>query len=93
MSKVTLFGALPQNHPHIARMAEALMIELDISEGEELIPLLGHGQESLNSQALEHWILENLIRPDEALTVAVYPILKRKLIETLGLEANDDDNA
>ncbi|MCK9247156.1 MAG: hypothetical protein M0P11_09440 [Anaerolineaceae bacterium] len=65
------------------RLARAIQVALRIPDGEELVFLIGHGNETTNLQALETWVSETLPQLDDEWNRAMLPALMARLEQTI----------
>ncbi|MFT0212195.1 hypothetical protein VQ643_06210 [Pseudomonas sp. F1_0610] len=65
------------------RLAEAMQQAMLIPEGDELVFVIGRGNESSNLEALETWVKESLDVLEDDLALAVLPLLLNRLGQTI----------
>lgn len=65
------------------RLAKAMQQAMLIPEGDELVFIIGSGNESSNLEALETWVKESLDVLESDLALAVLPLLLNRLEQTI----------
>ena len=65
------------------RLANAMQFALQIPEGDDLVFLIGKGNECSNLAALETWVEETLFTLEDECSVAMLPFLLDRLEQTM----------
>ena len=73
----------PSGHTMIRRLAKALAATYNVPSGDELVLILGDGSESNNLSAIETWVRNRMLNPDEILARDILSHLVCRLGETL----------
>lgn len=71
------------NNQICRRLAKAMQHAMQISDGDELVFLIGKGSECSNLEALETFVKETILTLEDECGVIVLPLLLDRLEQTL----------